>query len=245
MKEISIVTPSYERLEYLILCVRALHSIDADFEHIIVCNPGNDGMKPWLESIKRSPYYHRLYPVYPNKHLGNADSMNLGIMMAKGKYIMQLDSDIEIRGALPAYEEKSEFYTSKIFDIFKYILKDSAIGVVGTTLTGIGSRIPTKPMGSIKIEKEEGFCYQVDVEEVPFITACYMLKRELLNQVGTYRQEPGKLVSQMCSDLSARIRTRKKKIVRIKNVEAWHIDGTSLQGQKYPDYFEMTNPPKE
>jgi len=228
MPEISVVTPAYLRLEYLILNIRALHSIESDFEHLIVCNPGNDGMKEWLASIETSPYYHRLKVLHPKKHLGNADAMNYGIMASKGQYVAQLDADIEI------HHEGSP----NALEIFKYFLDtEPNLGAIGATLTGIGSKIPTKPLGVKKVKVGDESTTVV-VEELPFITACFMMKRELLQKVGSYRAEPGKLISQMCSDLSMRIRASGKSIWRVGEVEAWHVDGTDLQGIKHGDYFK-------
>ena len=92
---ITVITPTYNRTEYL------AHAIDSvlsqtftDFELIVVDDnkPGSEARKATEEVINRyqDP---RLRYIQNEKNLGGAASRNVGIFSAKGEYIAFLDDD--------------------------------------------------------------------------------------------------------------------------------------------------------
>ena len=100
-KKVSIITRSFNRLEYLIKCINAVrhHTAWGDYEHIILNNNSTDGTRQWLDWIVNmsSEYFPKLKPVHVDENLGDWNGMKYGAELADNPdYIIQLDNDIEV-----------------------------------------------------------------------------------------------------------------------------------------------------
>jgi len=87
---ISIIIPNWNGLRFLEEC---FHSIEKQtfpsFEVIFVDNGSTDGSADWV----RSQYGHLARVIRNEKNLGFAEGNNVGIRLAKGKYIVFLNND--------------------------------------------------------------------------------------------------------------------------------------------------------
>ena len=98
-KDLSIVIRCLDRLEYT---VRTIVSIGensglnrSDYEIICVDQGSTDGTIDWLLSINRDNYYP-VVPIFLEDNIGDGRGMQIGIESARGEFIAQHDSDIEL-----------------------------------------------------------------------------------------------------------------------------------------------------
>lgn len=91
MPKVSIIIPVYNAEEYLGRLIKSLLKQDfEDYEVIFV----NDGSKDdSLKVLKRESKKDKRIKVFSQKNQGIARTRNLGISVAKGKYIMFMDND--------------------------------------------------------------------------------------------------------------------------------------------------------
>ena len=99
--ELSIVIPTYNRAKQLQVCLEALNQqtqVASEFEVIVVIDGSTDRT---IEMLKRfeSPYLLR---TIWKENSGQADTLNRGILEAKGRYILFLDDDIIVDPLLVA-----------------------------------------------------------------------------------------------------------------------------------------------
>ena len=92
---ITVVTPTYNRAEYLANAVDSvLAQTYTDFELIVVDDnkPESEARKK-TEEVMRQYQDPRIHYVQNEKNIGGAASRNVGIFMAKGEYVAFLDDD--------------------------------------------------------------------------------------------------------------------------------------------------------
>ncbi len=89
MASISIITPSYNMLEYLKRCSASI-AIPAtkNVEHIVMDGDSNDGTKEWLAS---KPFHHMQGISEPDE--GMYDALNKGLKRAQGDILAYLNCD--------------------------------------------------------------------------------------------------------------------------------------------------------
>ncbi|MFB2703605.1 MULTISPECIES: glycosyltransferase [Marinobacter] len=89
---VSIITPSYNRLDLIPETVNSVLSQNYKFfEYIIVDDGSTDGTLDWLRRVKDPRVKVLVHEEF--KNLGQAASINKGISNASGKYVVILDSD--------------------------------------------------------------------------------------------------------------------------------------------------------
>jgi glycosyltransferase involved in cell wall biosynthesis len=85
--DFSIITPSYNILQYLKLCASSISDQkDVSFEHIIIDAQSNDGTVDWLKSQSNIQFVSE-----PDN--GMYDAINKGLKIAKGDILAYLNSD--------------------------------------------------------------------------------------------------------------------------------------------------------
>lgn len=88
--EVSIVMAVYNGLPHLKKAIKSIqHQSFKNFEFIIVDDGSSDDSLAYISKIKDK----RLVIIKNKKNLGLADSLNIGIAKAKGKYIARMDAD--------------------------------------------------------------------------------------------------------------------------------------------------------
>ena len=93
MIELSIVIPTYNRVNHLQICLEALNrqtQAADDFEVLVVVDGSTDATIERLKSFETS---YLLRTIWQENH-GQAHALNRGITEAKGRYILFLDDDI-------------------------------------------------------------------------------------------------------------------------------------------------------
>ena len=92
MPAVSIIIPMYNVEAYIDKCMHSvLNQTMKDYEVIVI----DDGSKD--ASYEKAAWYEKLYPtqvrVYRQKNAGQGDARNSGVLLAKGEYILFVDSD--------------------------------------------------------------------------------------------------------------------------------------------------------
>ena len=92
MIKLSIVTPTYNRIELLKKNISSIkNQTFKNIEHIIIDNMSNDGTDKLIENYKKKVKYPVIYIREPDKGIYNA--MNKGIRASNGEWIHILNSD--------------------------------------------------------------------------------------------------------------------------------------------------------
>lgn len=91
MIDLSVVTISYNQVEYLEQCIQSVHTDPKiNLEHIIIDAGSTDGSRELIFELANK-FSNMRYVFEPDK--GPADGLNKGFAMAKGRYIAYLNSD--------------------------------------------------------------------------------------------------------------------------------------------------------
>ena len=144
LKDISVVIPSYNNLEYLKLIYNSIRNVTNEVELIIFSDGSDDGTKEWLMSLKdKNIIIHIL-----QDRIGHTILYDRGFKEATGKIIGILHADMVIG-----------------YNFFENILKHLKMGniVCGTCIEP-----PLHPPGGEKIIKEFGM-YPNEFKDYEFI----------------------------------------------------------------------------
>jgi GT2 family glycosyltransferase len=129
---------------------------DASIEVILVDNASQDGIDLWAEVFKRDE--QRLRFLRASRVMGAAEARNIGLKRSRGRYILLLDSNVELTGDIFAPLEKT--------------FKDHKVGLTG--LRGLRT-------DDLRHFKESE---QIEVEVVDGL--CMAFRRTLLKQAGLF-----------------------------------------------------------
>ena len=111
---VSIITPVFNREEYISLCINSiLNQTYRHFEYFIIDDGSADKTSKIIEEYLQSD--KRITVITNSYNLGATKSYNKGVEASKGKYLMRLDSD-DI--AFPDRIEKQINYLEKNKKIF-------------------------------------------------------------------------------------------------------------------------------
>ncbi len=127
---------------------------NSDIEIILVDNASQDELGPWLATLQEQ----RLRILRTTRPLGEAEARNIGLKQSRGRYILLLDTRVELTGDVFAPLEKT--------------LSDDKIGVTG--LHGL------RTDDLRHFEESE----QLEVEVVDGL--CLAFRRKLLETVGSF-----------------------------------------------------------
>jgi len=143
--------------------VRCVNSVlrftgTTDIEIVLIDNASQDGIDLWAEAFKyQEP---RLRLIHITRTMGEAEARNIGMIQSRGRYILILDSSVELTG--------------DIFTPLMQTLEDGSIGITG--LRGLH----TTDLRNFEVSQEaEG---EVDVID----TLCMAFKRVLLKEAGLF-----------------------------------------------------------
>jgi GT2 family glycosyltransferase len=128
----------------------------ASIEVILVDNASQDGIDLWAEVFKRDE--PRLCFLRASRVMGAAEARNIGLKRSRGRYILLLDSNVELTGDIFAPLEKT--------------FKDHKVGLTG--LRGLRT-------DDLRHFKESE---QIEVEVVNGL--CMAFRRTLLKQAGLF-----------------------------------------------------------
>jgi GT2 family glycosyltransferase len=99
--DLSVIIVSFNTKELLRQCLDSIfkHTRGIDFEVIVVDNASEDGSREYLktQNLKLKTTTQKLKPILNNLNLGFAKANNQGIKLSRGKYILLLNSDTELK----------------------------------------------------------------------------------------------------------------------------------------------------
>ena len=127
-----------------------------EIEVILVDNASQDELGSWAETLRQQD--HRVHVLHTSRAMGEAEAHNIGLKQSRGRYILLLDSRVELVG-----------------DVFTPLAKTLADNNVG--LTGLHG-LSTDDLRHFEESP------QLEVEVVDML--CLAFRRQLLKQVGLF-----------------------------------------------------------
>ena len=127
---VSIIIVNFNGKEFLRRCLTSLLTTNyPNFEIIIVDNASTDGSVELIEKFFGSYSYIRV--VKNSENLGHAEGCNVGAKVAKGKYLVFLDSDTEIKagGCINENSECSYIPENWLLELVKAMEGNGSIGI--------------------------------------------------------------------------------------------------------------------
>ncbi|CAM4332660.1 glycosyltransferase family 2 protein [Paenibacillus tarimensis] len=171
----SIIIPTYNKKDYLQLCIESIaRHTDLPYEIIVIDNASTDGTAEYLKSVSGQIRYR----ILETNH-GFAGAVNQGLMMAKGQTILLLNNDTLV--------------TPRWLDnMLQCLNSDSRIGMVGPVTNYIsGEQRIDVPYESVDdmLPFAEAFnqCDPAKWQRTDRITGfCLLFRRELLERTGYF-----------------------------------------------------------
>jgi GT2 family glycosyltransferase len=169
---ISIIIPVYNRLNLLIKCIESIYNQNyKNFEIIVIDDNSKENIFRVLK--QRFPFIK----VLRNKtNMGPSYCKNLGTLKSKGKYILYLDSDVELinKNTLKNFLKLYKKNTGQIGG--EGLFKDNKIvGVLGNTFSMKGNQ-PYLKVGNNK-----------PIAECDFVNTCNcFIEKEKVKEVGGF-----------------------------------------------------------
>lgn len=171
ISEVSVVIPTYNRKEKLLLAVTSvLNQTYAPLE-ILVCDDGStDGTKEVIEELKSD-----IPVLYLNCGRNGLPAVprNIGVSKAKGNYIAFLDDD-------------DEWLPDKLKIQLAYMEKTGAL-ICGTNAFRITDSAEKLPYFNFKTSV---FTFEDCLVNNPLICSSVMVKTDFLRQTGTFAEQP-------------------------------------------------------
>jgi len=127
---VSVTVVNFNGKELLRRCLTSLLTTNyPNFEIIIVDNASTDGS---IELVEKLFGFHPFIKVVENReNLGHAEGCNIGARVAKGRYLVFLDSDTEIKACGCVSENNERLYVPEnwLLDLVKVMESDRSIGI--------------------------------------------------------------------------------------------------------------------
>lgn len=190
--DVSIVIISWRMKELLQICLKTIYSFTSgiNFETIVIDNNSSDGTSEMIE--KEFP---EVVLIKNSENRGVAPARNQGIEIARGKYILILDADVELT-------------ENSILKLFQYMEDDKTCGVVGSKLIGTDHQLQFSCKRfpnflSFIFRRLEHFSFirnsktlryhtmqdwdHKEIKEVDYlIGACQFIRSEVIKKIGMY-----------------------------------------------------------
>ncbi len=165
--KLSIITLTYNKLEYTKKYIESLYKYTKDFELIIVDNGSTDGTVDYIKSLQKD----NIKLIVNNENLGFSKGNNQGLEIATGEYLGFLNNDILLS---PDWFEECE----KVFE------KENAAFVSPREVTPIYDC--TNEYKFLKYFKKQTYKinYQKSFDSCRF--ACVITKRNVINDIGMF-----------------------------------------------------------
>lgn len=120
MRQVSIIIVSYNTRLLLADCIESImeHTVDIDFEIIVVDNNSADGSKEYVRGI-----YPNVIWIDSGNNIGFGRANNLGAQYAQGEYLLFLNSDTLLKNNALQY-----------FIKYMHVLGSDKVGILGSWL---------------------------------------------------------------------------------------------------------------
>jgi GT2 family glycosyltransferase len=129
---------------------------DRDVEIILVDNRSLDGLNAWFKELQRGDL--RLHMLSTSRPLGEAEARNIGLKQSRGRYILLLDSSLELTG--------------DVFTPLAQALADGKAGITG--------------FKGLRTEDLRHFEESSDLEVEAIEGSCMAFGRRLLKRIGLF-----------------------------------------------------------
>jgi len=219
---VSIIVVNFNGKELLKLCLTSLLTTNyPNFEVIVVDNASTDGSVESIQKLFGSCPYVRI--VENRENSGHAEGCNIGARVAKGRYLVFLDSDTEL---------KAENW---LWELVKVMESDESIGLaqakvvlaedkrrldyVCVAIDALGTWAATYGLKEDKLKE--------NFEVLAASSGCCIVRREVFNEVGGF--DPDYFIYDDDTDLSLRARLLGCKILLVPSAVIVH-HGSVLRG---------------
>jgi len=229
---VSIIVVNFNGRELLKRCLTSfLATKYPNFEIIVVDNASTDGS---VESIKKSfGACPRIKIVENRENFGHAEGCNIGAKVAKGKYLVFLDSDTEIKlgSRLSATDEHPCVAENWLLELVKTMEGDKSVGIaqakmvlaedgrqldyVCTAIDALGTWAATYGL------KETGL--KQNFEILAASSGCCIVGRKVFKEVGGF--DPDYFIYDDDTDLSLRARLLGYKVLFVPSAVVVHRGG--------------------
>ncbi len=224
--QLSIIIVSYNTKKLTLQCIKSIYESkpSVDFEVIVVDNASSDGSEKDLGKLGSN---YKNYKFIQNKtNSGFSKGNNIGIKHAKGKYILLLNSDTEVK-------------KNAIDLMYKYATSSKEIGVVGAKLLNPDGSVQASALILPTIEKTIRTFWlgeknlngkYVPSEDEPtevevLVMAAFMITPTALEKVGKLDERYFMYFEDI--DYCRRIKEKGLKIVYLPTAEIIHYHGSS------------------
>lgn len=236
---ITVIIVNYNTKSLVINCLKSLftslkkYSDKSEYEVIVVDNGSSDNS---VEEVKK--YYPEVKLIINSDNLGFARANNQGIKIARGKYILLLNSDTEV-----------DYDT--LYNLYKYIDENDQVGVVGNKLVGRDGQI--QPSAGFFPSLGKVFFWMTFIDDLPYLNklikpyhietksfyksskfvdwvtaACMMVRKEAINKAGLLDEKIFMYGEEM--EWCYRIKKAGYVIVYNSGSETLHLKGASGSG---------------
>lgn len=233
MITLSIIIVNYNTNEFLRQCLTSLYDLEhlVSFETIVVDNNSNDGSCKMVRGD-----FPQVHLLKNNENVGFAKANNIGIEMARGKYIFLLNSDTKVVGdALEKMVQFLDNHPNVAVVTARLVYPDlSDQGVARTFPTPINAffgrrslltrlfpnnRFSQKYLVSRKHTSDEPF-------EIDWVSgACLMVRKKVIEEIGPLDEEF--FMYWEDADLCFRIKQRGWKVICVPEATVIHYEGKS------------------
>jgi GT2 family glycosyltransferase len=226
-----VIVLSHNKLDYTRVCLDSLLATSySPWELLVIDNGSTDGSVAWLKQFhtKAKKSGIRVELICNHANAGCSTSRNQGIAAAHGKYLAFCDNDVHLRSRhwlkkLSAILEK-EPRTAMVGPKLIYPFPPFNIQCAGAAVTPSG-RVQFLGRGEPKEDPQ----YNVAREVQCLISACFMVKKELLDRYGGF-DEAFNPVEYEDIDLCYRIREQGYAIRYEPDVEMYHFESVTTEG---------------
>lgn len=216
--QVSIVIPVYNQFEYTYHCIDSIikNTVGVNYEIIVADDVSDD------RTQKIRKYIQNINVIRNEKNIGFLRNCNNAAKTAKGKYILFLNNDTQVR----------ENWLRPLVDLIE---EDEMIGLVGSKLIGADGKL--QEAGGVIWKDASGWNYGLGndpdlpeynyVKEVDYISgASMMIRKELWQGIGGFDTQyiPAYFED---SDLAFEVRKRGYKVIYQPLSEVIHFEGIS------------------
>lgn len=169
---ISVLMPVYNAEKYLKTSVESiLNQTFGDFEFIVVDDGSTDGSWKILEDYKRKD--KRIIALRNRYNLGTSKTLNRGLAVARGKYLVRMDAD-------------DWSYPDRLQRQYDYMEKHPEVGISGGTIEVCDKNLDTVYRRKYPLTNKDArkiiFCYS------PFAHPATIWNTELMKRAGGYNE---------------------------------------------------------
>lgn len=221
--DLSIIVVTYNACEYLEDCFNSIKNFSSNVSYeVIVVNNDASGLNNLSKVVKR--YNARL--LCPTRNIGFGAGVNYGAKNAKGKYILILNPDTEVKSSL---RRPMEYLRKRVFDVVGANLIDKA-GNSQAFSCGRFHSLVNIFLYKLPLRKYHPWLSVRPIEVNWVSGAVMMMKKSLFDDLAGFSENYFMYFEDQ--DLCFRVKRMGKKVGFLPNFKVFHVRGVSLQNSK-------------